>query len=178
MDKKLQEKMADANILCLHSRIDDEYVNGIVVHLMSIAEQDPKAEIQMLITGGLEFGRAMPIYDAIRAIPNPVFGIGFGHIGEFCVLLLASCSRRAMLPHAYLRIDEAYGVLDAGGNQQTEVLIAAKEAEGEQKVYEELLAKHTHHTVEEIKAFVEDERRFLPDEALKLGFIDEIIGGK
>lgn len=175
MDKKLQEKLMDNNIFFVHTRTDDQEINESVVRLMAIAADDPKAEIQFFITGGLDFGYAMPLYDAIRAIPNPVFGIGMGQISDFSVLLLCACSSRAVLKHASLLVTEPYGVLDAGSNQQTEVYIATKEAEAEMEVYTSLLAKHSGHSLEEIRAVVLDEKRFTAEEAKEFGLIDEII---
>ena len=175
MDNKLQEKLAEANIRVLHSNMSDADVNDLVRSLMALAMYDPKAELQFFITGGLDFGRAMPIYDAMRAIPNPIFGIAMGAVYEFSVLVLASCDHRAALPHAEFSIDEAYGMMDAGGRQQTEFQIAADQAIAENAVFEELMAKHTKQPVEKIRSTVQSHEMLKAKDALAFGIIDEII---
>ena len=175
MDQKLQEKLSEANIRFVHSETNDRDVNDLVRSLMALAISDPKAEVQFYITGGLDYGRAMPIYDALRAIPNPIFGIGMGQVSEFSVLLLAACTHRASLKHAEYILSEPYGVVDAGGRQQTEFLIASEQASAENEVYQELLVKYTKQDPALIREYVEDDKRLHAEEALSLGLIDEII---
>ena len=175
MDQVLQDKLRESNILFLHPKCSDDDINQIVFSLMAIAQDNPKAEIQLYIAGSFEYGRAMPVYDAIRSIPNPVFGVAIGAIGAFSVLILCACSTKAMLPHSRLYFSEPYGVLDAGANQQTEVVIAAKQAQLEAEEYVRLLAKYTGKDLKTIEKDVEEGKRFSPEEAKEYGLIDTII---
>lgn len=159
--------------------IDNEKASDAVFKLLKFSGKDEKEPIQLYIgSEGGSYLDMLAIYDAMQAIPNPISGTCVGVADGYSALILASCNKgmRYALKHAEISIEQPYGFLGAGANQQTEIAIEAKEIATERKIFEELMAKVTGQDLEKIHADCELGIELNAEQAKEYGIIDEILG--
>ena len=118
-----------------------------------------------------------PLYDTIRSIPNVVSGIGMGAVANYSALLLAGCKKgsRFALNHCRFTIEQPYGALHDGTNQQTEIAIAAREVSLEREVMEELFVLHTGQSLDKVHSDIELGLELDARQAVEYGLVDEVI---
>ena len=167
--------------------IDESTTRATIEQLFTMAESGPKKHIYLVISSyGGSVHDAFCIYDAMKCITAPVRTVGLGKIMSAGVLLLAAgekgkrrLGRRAQIMY------------HAGWSENIgtafEMKSYVKQFEREEMLYDECMAAETGQTVEAIRALYvcEDakgnettlpDRYIGPDEALKLGIVDEIVG--
>jgi len=92
-------------------------------------------------------------------------------------LLLAAgaAGKRRALPHARVLIHQPHG---GAQGQASDIEIHAKEILRLRQHCNEIMAKHSGQTVEQVKIDTERDNIMDPYAALKYGLIDEIVGGE
>lgn len=177
-EKSLSEKLEESRIILICGGIDAEVASDIIFKMLTMSAQDDKKDIHLYIgSGGGEYLDMLAIYDTMRSIPNDIAGTCVGMASDFAALLLASCTKgkRYALKHSSIEFEQPYGYLHAGGNQQTEIAIAAKEATTERKIFEELMAKATSQDIARIHQDCEMGIELTAEEAKEYGIIDVIL---
>ena len=90
------------------------------------------------------------------------------------VLLAAGAQgKRRALPHARVLIHQPHG---GAQGQATDIEIHANEILRLRKQVNQILADHTGQSLEAIKSDTERDNIMAPEEAMKYGLIDEVIG--
>ena len=180
MAKSLKEELLDEGIILIHSELykDPDALPSIIRSIISLSAEDPTKPIKLYISSSMNDELSMmAIYDTIVSIPNPIIGLGIGHLDNYGTLLLAACSKgqRFALKHTVFNLEEPYGMLSPGQNQQTVVELRYQEVNKERKVLEELLASHSEPSEEDYHRFLSELTTFDAEEAKKMGLIDEIL---
>lgn len=177
MPKSLRELINENNIVFITSIRSSEAASNVIFRLMSIAQENPKKEIQLYISSwGGSFLDMIAIYDTIKAIKNPISGYCIGVAGQYAALLLAACDKgkRFILKHSEISFHEPNGYIGSG-DQQTEIVIAAKEAKIERETFEKALAKETGQPLKKIHQDCVKGKELNAEEAVKYGFVDVIL---
>jgi ATP-dependent Clp protease protease subunit len=119
----------------------------------------------------------MVIYDAIQSSPVPVevYCVGKAYSMGAVLLACGKKGKRYLLPHSRVMIHEPlipYGVGGKTSSIQTisESLLKAKRS------MEEILAKHTGKTADEIAEATKTDHYFSAEEAVEFGLADGIMG--
>ena len=178
MGKSLKELIYENGIVFITTLDNSEQASDIIFKLMEISQQTPEKEIRLYISSrGGSYLDMMAIYDTIKAIKNPISGYCIGNAHQFAALLLAACNKghRFILEHSEVFITQPHGFLGSGGNQETEIVIAANEATQERKVFEEALALETGKTIEEIHNDCENGLTLHGREAIAYGIVDHVL---
>jgi ATP-dependent Clp protease protease subunit len=117
----------------------------------------------------------MAIYDTMQYIRPDVATICMGQAASMGALLLAAGAegKRRALPHARVLIHQPHG---GAQGQASDIEIHANEILRLRRHCNEILAKHTGQTVEQVKLDTERDNIMDPVTALKYGLIDEIVG--
>ena len=178
MPKSLRE-LIDENAIVFVPTIDNSnHSSEIIFRILAIAQANPNKEIKLYISSfGGSYLNMMSIYDTIKAVKNPVTGYCIGNADQYAALLLAACNKgkRYILKHSEVSVWEPNGYLDVGANQETEIVIAAKEAKEERDTFEKLLAKETGQPVEKIHQDISTRLDLTAEEAVRYGFVDVIL---
>ncbi len=176
--KTLKEKLVESRIIVVNGYIDSEKASEIILKLLTFNKENEKEEIQMYFSAhDGAYLDAMAIYDTMKSLSNDISGTCIGAVGGYSALLLAGCTKgkRYILPHSTVYIEQPYGYLQAGVNQQTVIAIEAEEIRKEREVFESVLSEVTGQTVERIHADCEKGIDLDAKEALSYGIVDVII---
>ena len=179
MGNSLFEKLYQNGIIVITSNLGPEATGDLIQAIMNLNAMDPFKEIHLYISSGSpNFINVLALYDTITSIANPLYGYAIGGVSDCSVLLLAACDKgkRFILKNTEIGLDEIYGFLDSGVNQQTEMELLNKETTKQKEIFEELLAKHTGRTVEEIHNACVNCQNFSAEEAIEYGLVDHILG--
>lgn len=130
------------------------------------------APITLLIdSGGGKVTLGEHICDTIRNSRAPVEALVIGEASSMTFVVLQSCSLRRAYEHARLMFHECR-------SSNVKCTTADKEKAELLKLDEEAIrriSKRSGHTASHIKAWMREERWFDAAEALRLGFIDEVV---
>jgi ATP-dependent Clp protease protease subunit len=165
-------------IIFLGTPIDDNVANIIIAQLLFLEADDPDKDIYLYINspgGGVYSGLA--IYDTIQYLKAPVNTMCMGLAASMGAVLLATGTggKRSALPNSRIMIHQP-----SSGAQGTaaDIEIQAKEILYARERLNQILAKHTGQTAEQIAEDVDRDRFMSPVEAKEYGIIDQVVSHK
>ena len=162
-------------IIFLGTGIDDNVANIIVAQLLFLDAEDPERDVYLYVNspgGGVYAGLA--IYDTIQHMRAPVATFAVGIAASMAAVLVAAGEKgkRGALPNSRIMIHQP-----SGGSRGTasDIEIAAKEILYTRTRLNEILAKHTGQSLEQIQDDVDRDRFMSPEEAVEYGLIDRVL---
>ena len=178
MERTLKEKLDESHILFITSDLNAESASEIIFKILKWSNESPKEEIKLYISSETyDFVNAVAIYDVLNNISNPISAFCIGHVGGYATLFLAVATKgkKYALKHTTISLNQPYGFLGSGTNQQTEVEIEARETLHQRITFEEILSKQLGIDLKMIHEDVEADKEFSALEAQKYGLIDEVL---
>jgi ATP-dependent Clp protease protease subunit len=168
-------RLLNERIIFLGQEVDDTIANLIVAQLLHLESQDPDKDISIYINspgGGVYAGLA--IYDTMQFIKPDVQTICCGIAMSMGSLILTGGAKgkRSSLPNSRILIHQPTGGFEG---QSTDIEIHAKETLKVRKRLDEIYAHHTGKPEEDVRADMERDRFFKPEEAVDYGLIDKVI---
>jgi ATP-dependent Clp protease protease subunit len=168
-------RLLNERIIFLGQQIDDPIANLIVAQLLHLESQDPDKDISIYINspgGSVTAGLAM--YDTMNFIKPQVQTIccGIAMSAGSLILMAGAKGKRFSLPNSRILIHQPSGGFEG---QSSDIEIHAKETLKTRKRLDEIYAKHTGQSEEQVHKDMERDRFFKPDEAVEYGLIDEVI---
>lgn len=162
-------------IVFLGTPINDDVANIVIAQLLFLDADNPERDVNLYINSpGGSVSAGMAIYDTMQFMNSPIRTICMGMAASMGAFLLAAgtTGKRSALPHARIMIHQP-----SGGAQGTaaDIEIQAKEILYLRSKMNELMAKHTGRTVEQIERDVDRDRFMSSDEAKQYGLIDNVI---
>ncbi len=168
-------RLLKERIIFLGTPIDDQIANMIVAQLLFLNHEDPEKEIQMYINspGGIIYA-GLAIYDTMQMISNPISTVAVGVTASFGTVLLTAGTkgRRYALPHATIHLHQPLG---GAQGQATDIEIQAKQILRLKAVLNEILAKHTGKTVEDIERDADRDFYLDAKAAVEYGVVDQVL---
>ena len=157
--------------------VDDDTANLIIAQMLFLSNEDSKTDIQFYINSpGGSVTAGLAIYDTMQFLRCDVATTCVGLAASMGAWLLASgtAGKRSSLPNARIMLHQPL----LGGVMQgtaTDLSIEAKQMiRLRQRMYE-IMAKHTHQTVEKIHKDCDRNLWLESDEAVKYGVIDKTM---
>ncbi len=170
---------ADSRLVVLHGEVNEASICNVIVQLLQLANQNHKPIHLVISTYGGSVDEMFSLYDTIKFLPCPVHTIALGKVMSAGVLLLASGvkGKRMIGRSARIMIHPISGGLI--GNV-FEAMNEMKEFERLQDLMTNALLSETTMKKEEIdKLMKAGHDCFLtPEQAIKMGIVDKIIGDK
>ena len=164
-------------IVFLGTPIDDTVANIIIAQLLFLQADDPEKDIFLYVNspGGSVYA-GLAIYDTIQYLSTPVNTICMGLAASMGSLLLATGTpgKRSALPNSRIMIHQPSSGGGIGGTA-ADIEIQAKEILYARQRLNEILAKHTGQSVEQIAEDVDRDRFMSPVEAVEYGIIDQVV---
>jgi ATP-dependent Clp protease protease subunit len=164
------------NIIFLGRGIDDDVANLVIAQMLFLEAENPERDIALYLNSpGGSISAGMAIYDTMQYIKPDVATVCVGQAASMAAVLMAggASGKRSVLPNSRVLIHQPllYGLQ----GQATEIEIHAKELLRMRDRLDEILAKHTGQTVDQIHLDTERDKIFGADEAVKYGLADQVM---
>ena len=171
----IDEMLLENRVIFLVGEINHASATGVIMRLLYLDNQKKDVDINLYINSpGGSVDDTLAIYDTMQFLGSEVntYCIGRAMSGGALVLAAGAKAKRYSLPHAKVMIHQPYGGLYG---QASDVEIQAEEILKTKRQLNEVLARHTGQTVEQIEEDSERDKFFSAEEAQKYGLVDEVI---
>jgi ATP-dependent Clp protease protease subunit len=172
----IYERLFRERIIFLAEEVDDGIANAIVAYMLYLDSDDNTKPIYLYINSpGGSVTAGMAIYDTMQHIKSEVVTICVGLAASMGAFLLTAGAKgkRLALPHARIMIHQPLG--GTGRRQATDIDIEARQILRVRQELNELMAKHTGKTVEQIEKDTDRDYFMSAEEAVAYGLIDRVI---
>ena len=171
----IYSRLLKERIIFLVGQINDSVASLVTAQLLFLESENPKKEISFYINspGGLVTA-GLGIYDTMQYIRSPVTTLCIGQASSMGSFLLAAGEKghRLSLPNSRIRVHQPSAGFQG---QATDIEIHAKEIISLKKRLNEIYAKHTGRSFQEIKDELERDKFMTPNEAKDFGLIDKVV---
>jgi ATP-dependent Clp protease protease subunit len=168
-------KLFEERIIFLGQAIDDTIANDVMAQLLTLESMDPDRDIpHYLNSPGGSFTALTAIYDTMQFVKPQVQTYCLGQAASAAAVILAAGTpgKRFALANSRVLIHQPY---TEGGGQASDVEIQAREVLRMRKLLEELIAKHSNRTVEQVEKDIERDKILTAPEAVEYGLVDRVI---
>ncbi|MDF3149209.1 MULTISPECIES: ATP-dependent Clp protease proteolytic subunit [unclassified Streptomyces] len=170
-------KLLEERIVFLGTQIDDISANDVMAQFMYLEHKEPGQDISLYINSpGGSFSAMTAIYDTMQFVTCDVETICLGQAGASGAALLAAGTpgKRFALPGARMVIHQP-GLPEPIEGQASDLAIQADELTRVRTRLEEMLARHTGRSREQVSQDIERDKILSAQEALEYGLVDRII---
>jgi ATP-dependent Clp protease, protease subunit len=171
----IYSRLLNERIIFLGTPVDDQVANLVVAQLLHLESEDPDKDVSLYINSpGGSIYAGLAIYDTMQFIRPDVQTICVGVAMSMGSLLLAGGApgKRMCLPNARMLIHQPSGGFEG---QSTDIEIHAREILDLRRRIDEIYARHTGQTQEQVSADMERDRYFTAEQAAEYGLIDSVI---
>ncbi len=174
----IDELMLENRVVFLIGEINHASSARVMMQMLYLEDQKRGQDINFYINSpGGSVDDTLALYDTIQFISADVatFCIGRAYSGAAVLLCAGAKGKRHILPHAKVMIHQPYGGVSG---QTTDIQIQAEQILKSKATLNEIIAKHTGQTVEQVTEDGERDKYFTADEAKKYGLVDEVFDPK
>ena len=171
----IYSRLLKDRIVFLGSGVNDEVANSIVAQLLFLQSDDPKADISFYINSpGGSVSAGLAIYDTMQWITCDVATFCIGQAASMGAVLLTAGApkKRYALPNARIMIHQPLAGMQGTAE---EIMIHAKEFQRIKERMNEILIKHTGHTMKKIEKDTDRDCFMTAKEACKYKLIDHVV---
>jgi len=171
----IYSRLLKERIIFLTGQINDNVASLVTAQLLFLEAEDPKKEIYLYINspGGLVTA-GLGIYDTMQYIKPEISTLCIGQAASMGSFLLAAGTKgkRFSLPNSRIMVHQPSAGFQG---QATDIEIHANEVLSLKKRLNEIYAKHTGKSVDEIKQALERDNFMTPENAKAFGLIDKVV---
>ncbi|MEU6698491.1 MULTISPECIES: ATP-dependent Clp protease proteolytic subunit [Pseudonocardia] len=169
-------KLFEERIIFLGEQINDTSANDTMAQLLVLESLDPDREISLYINSpGGSFTSLMAIYDTMQFIRPDIQTVCLGQAASAAAVLLCAGTpgRRMAVENARILIHQpaTQGVY----GQVSDLEIQATEISRIRKRMEEVIARHSNRTAEQVREDIDRDKILTAEEAKDYGLVDEIV---
>jgi ATP-dependent Clp protease protease subunit len=171
----IYERLFRERIIFLSEEVNDSIANAIVAYLLYLDSDDNSKPIYLYINSpGGSVTAGMAIYDTMQHIKSEVITICVGLAASMGAFLLAAGApgKRLALPHARIMIHQPLG---GTRGQASDIEIEAKEVIRIKHALNEMLAKHTGKSLEQVERDTDRDYFMSAEEAMNYCLSDRVI---
>ncbi|HZL05808.1 MAG TPA: ATP-dependent Clp endopeptidase proteolytic subunit ClpP, partial [Coriobacteriia bacterium] len=168
-------RLLNDRVVFLGHEIDDVIANLVIAQLLHLESEDPEKDINLYINSpGGSVTAGLAVYDTMQYIRSDVSTICIGQCASMAAVLLAAGAptKRFALPHSRVLIHQPWG---GAQGQVTDIEIQAKELLRLRHELDEIMAKHTGKSVEQIHKDTERDNIMIASQALEYGLVDAVM---
>lgn len=171
----IYSRLLKERVIFLVGQVEDYMANLVVAQLLFLEAENPDKDVHLYINspGGVVTA-GLAIYDTIQFIKPDVSTLCIGQAASAAALLLCSgaAGKRFCLPHARVMIHQPLGGFQG---QATDIEIHTREILKIRQQLNEIMAKHTGKSTEQIMQDTDRDNFMNAGEALQYGLVDEIL---
>lgn len=167
----IRDEMLAARELELTGAIDPESVSCAIRSMLHLQKQDAHAPITLFVNSpGGEVQSGLALYDVMQAISCPIRTVCLGMAASMAALLFIAGDTREMLPHSRVMIHDPL----IGGSALS-VKARADDLMRIRDITAQVIAQHTHMSIEEVFELTAKDTYFEAEEAVAAGLADRVI---
>ncbi|MGR6317004.1 ATP-dependent Clp protease proteolytic subunit [Micromonospora soli] len=169
------ERLLKERIIFLGNEVTDASANQICAQILLLAAEDPEQDIFLYINSpGGSVSAGMAVYDTMRYVKNDVATLALGLAGSMGQFLLCAgtAGKRFALPHSRIMMHQPSGGM---GGTAADITIQAENMLHVKRTMQELIARHSGRTLEEIQRDWDRDRWFTAEQAREYGLIDQVV---
>jgi ATP-dependent Clp protease, protease subunit len=174
----IYSRLLNERIVMLGSAVDDEVANLVVAQLLHLESEDPDKDINLYINspGGSAYA-GLAIYDTMQFIKPDVSTICVGMAMSMGAILLCGGApgKRHALPNSKIMIHQGSAGFEGS---PADIEIHATEVLSLRRRVAEILAEHTHLSVDQVEEDIDRDRFMSAEEAKAYGVIDDILASR
>jgi ATP-dependent Clp protease protease subunit len=171
----IYSRLLNERIVFLGQQIDDEIANLVVAQLLHLESADPDRDISLYVNspGGSVYA-GLAIYDTMQSIGCDVQTICCGVAMSMGALILTAGApgKRLTLPNGRMLIHQPTGGFQG---QSSDIEIHARETLALRAKLDEIYAKHTGQSPQQIHADSDRDRYMTPEDGVAYGLVDRIV---
>ncbi|NBM17686.1 ATP-dependent Clp protease proteolytic subunit [Streptomyces sp. GC420] len=170
-------KLLEERIVFLGTPVDDTSANDVMAQFMYLEHAAPDRPISLYINSpGGSFTAMTAIYDTIQFVTCEVETVCLGQAASVAAVLLAAGTpgKRLAVPGARILISQP-SVPEPLQGQPSDLAIQADELQRERALQEELLARHTGQSREQVRDDIERDKILDAEAAKAYGLVDHIV---
>lgn len=162
-------------IVYLGTAIEPGVANALIAQLLHLEADNPEQEIALYINSeGGDLSAMLAVYDTMRFIKAPVATTCIGQaVAAGAVLLAAGAAgRRAVLPHTRVVLHQPAA---QGRGTIPDLILQADEVARVRTQLENILARHTGRSTEQLRHDTDRDRVFDAEAAVAYGLADHVL---
>ena len=171
-------RLLEERIIFLAGPVSDMNANVVIAQMLYLASKDSKRDIKLYINSpGGSVTAGLAIYDTMQYLKCPVSTICVGLTASMAAVILASGTKgkRFSLPNAEILLHQVAGGMQG---QAADIEITAKQIIHMKQKLNKIISSHTGQPLSKVETDTDRDFYLTPEEAVKYGLIDEVIGGK
>jgi ATP-dependent Clp protease protease subunit len=171
----IYSRLLKDRIIFLGSGVNDEVANAVVAQLLFLQSDDPKADIHIYINSpGGSITAGMAIYDTMQFVNCDVATYCIGQAASMGAVLLTAGTKgkRFALPNARIMIHQPLAGMQGTAE---EIMIHAREFQRIKQRMNQILLKHTGHSLDKIEKDTDRDCFMTPEEARDYGLVDHVV---
>jgi len=171
----IYSRLLKDRILFLGSQVNDDMANSLVAQMLFLQFEDAESDIHMYINSpGGSITAGMAIYDTMQYLSCDVATYCIGQASSMGALLLTAgaAGKRNALPNSRIMIHQPLAGMQGTA---TELDIHAKEVGRVKQRMNEILKKHTGHTLKQLEEDTDRDNFMSSIEAKEYGLIDNVL---
>ncbi|MBM4090356.1 MAG: ATP-dependent Clp protease proteolytic subunit [Planctomycetes bacterium] len=171
----IYSRLLKDRIVFLGSAVMDEVANSVVAQMLYLQSEDARADIHFYINSpGGSISAGLAIYDTMQFVTCDVATYCIGQASSMGAVLLTAGAKekRFALPNARIMIHQPLAGMEGSAE---DILIHARELRRVKARMNEILIRHTGHTLDKIEKDTDRDCFMTADEAREYGLIDRVV---
>jgi len=171
----IYSRLLRERVIFLGEPVDDQVANVVVAQLLHLESDDPDKDVNLYINSpGGSIYAGLAIYDTMQFIKPDVQTTCVGIAMSMGSLLLAGGAhgKRSVLPNSRVLIHQPSAGFEG---QAADIEIHAREIIDMRRRVDEIYAKHTGQSIDQVHDDMERDRFFTGDEAVEYGLADRVL---
>ena len=174
----IYSRLLEDRVAFLGTAINDDVANSIIAQLLFLEKENAKKDIILYVNSpGGQVTSTMAMYDTMQYVQPDISTVclGMAASGGAIILMGGAKGKRFALEHSEIMIHQPLGGAEG---QATDIAIHADHIIQTKKILNEMIAKHTGKSLDQVTADTERDKFLSAQEALKYGLIDRILTKK
>ena len=174
----IYSRLLKERVIFMTGPVEDIGANLVVAQLLFLEAENPDKDIHLYINSpGGSVTAGLSIYDTMQFLKPDVSTLCLGQAASMGAVLLAGGAKgkRHALPNSRMMIHQVLGGFQG---QASDIEIHTQEILTIKKKLNEILASHTGQKVDKIIKDSDRDNFMSPDEAVKYGLIDSLVGAR
>lgn len=170
----IYSRLLKDRIVFIGTPIEDHMANLVIAQLLFLQAEDPDKDIQLYINSpGGSVSAGLAIYDTMQYVRPDVVTTCMGLAASMGAVLMAAGApgKRFALPNSRIMIHQPLGGFQG---QASDIEIRAREILRTKEKLNQILARHTGRTLEQLEQDSDRDFFLSPEEAKEYGLIDEV----